>query len=147
MAERRYAHHIVTGARLPEDISSTRPPELDESETIVTWLDDKVVKGASQMVCVWYLKATPDQAYPKHVHDTDEIVGFFGSDPHDPGKLGGEIEFWLEDEQYIIDQSCTIFVPKGMQHCPLVIRRVDRPIFHFTTMIGGQYVKRDVVTG
>jgi hypothetical protein len=26
-----------------------------------------------------------------------------------------------------------------MKHCPLIIRRVDRPIFHFTTGPGGKY--------
>lgn len=147
MIEQRNRKYIVTGVRLPDDIKRTRPAELDESETLVTWLDDAVVKGASQMVCLWYLQATPDQSYPAHTHECDEIVGFFGSDHLNPGKLGGEIEFWIEDEQFILDESCLIFVPKGMRHCPLVIRRVDSPIFHFTTMIGGQYVKQDVVEG
>ncbi len=147
MTGQRYRKHIVTGVQLPPDISSTRPKELDESETLVSWLDGNVVEGASQMVCLWYLKATPDQNYPAHVHEHDEIVGFFGSDPHDPTRLGGEIEFWLEDEQYILTQSCLIFAPKGMRHGPLVIRRVDSPIFHLTTMLGGQYVKKDVDAG
>jgi hypothetical protein len=28
--------------------------------------------------------------------------------------------------------SFLAFVPAGVEHCPLVIRRIDRPIFHFT---------------
>ncbi len=147
MVEQRNRKYIVIGGKLPDDIMSTRDPELDKSETIASWLDGNVVEGASQMVCVWYLQGTPDKSYPAHTHDSDEIIGFFGSDPHDPQKLGGEIEFWLEDEQYIIDESCIIFAPKGMVHGPLVIRRVDRPFFHFTTMVGGQYVRKDVAQG
>lgn len=143
MTEKKYAKHIVTNAALPADIAAVRPPELDETETIVSWLDGDVLEGASHMACIWYLKATPDDSYPAHTHENDEIVGFFGSNAADPHDLGGEIEFWLEDEQYIIDRSCLIFVPRGMKHCPLVIRRVDRPIFHFTTMLGGEYIKTD----
>lgn len=146
LTEQRNRKYIVTGVRLPDEIKRTRPAALDESETLVTWLDDAVVSGASQMVCLWYHKATPEDEYPAHTHEVDEIVGFFGSDPRDPGKLGGQIEFWIEDERFLIEESCVIFIPKGKVHCPLVIRRVDSPIFHFTTMIGGQYVKNDVVS-
>lgn len=146
MTEKRNAKYVVSGLRLPEDVQSTRTPELEATETLVSWLDDRVVPGASQMGCIWYLQASPDRSYPAHTHPTDEIVGFFGSDPSNPTHLGGEIEFWIEDEQFILTESTMIFVPKGTVHCPLVIRRVDSPIFHFTTMIGGQYVKNDVAS-
>ena len=36
-----------------------------------------------------------------------------------------------------------IFVPAGLTHCPLVLRRVDRPIFHFTVVPAGYYIKDD----
>ena len=49
------------------------------------------------------------------------------------------MEIWLEDEKHVIDRTTMIFVPAGMVHCPLVINRVDKPIFHFTTVSGGQY--------
>jgi hypothetical protein len=26
-----------------------------------------------------------------------------------------------------------------MKHCPLMVRRVDRPIFHFSTLTSSQY--------
>ena len=53
--------------------------------------------------------------------------------------MGAEIEFWLEDEKFMLTKSCMIFVPKNMIHCPLILRRVDRPIFHFTTVTAGKY--------
>ena len=76
-----------------------------------------------------------------HTHDSDEIIGFFGNSSEDPYDLGGEIEIWLEDEKHIITKSALVFVPAGMKHCPLILRRVDRPIFHFTTVPGGRYIK------
>ena len=41
----------------------------------------------------------------------------------------------------LLDHLSLLFVPAGMKHCPLILKRVDRPIFHFTTVPGGQYVK------
>lgn len=32
-----------------------------------------------------------------HVHDADEIIGFFGNDPSNPHDLGGELK-WFEEE-------------------------------------------------
>ncbi len=107
----------------------------------VLWLDNGVVEGAFQMNCSWYMKPS-DQSMLQgsgHTHACDEILGFFGSNPDDPHDLGGEIEFWLEDEKHIITKSSLVFIPKGMKHCPLIIRRVDRPIFHFSTVTDGSY--------
>ena len=93
------------------------------------------------MNTAWYLKASTTTESEAHTHDSDEIIGFFGNNPEDPYDLGGEIEFWLEDEKHIITRSCLLFVPAGMKHCPLILRRVDRPIFHFTIVTGGQYTR------
>ncbi len=82
------------------------------------------------------MKTTEAQS---HTHDADEIIGFFGSNYQDPYNLGAEIEFWLEDEKHMITTSALIFVPRGMRHCPLILRRVDRPVFHFSTVTSGQY--------
>jgi mannose-6-phosphate isomerase-like protein (cupin superfamily) len=53
--------------------------------------------------------------------------------------MGGEVEFWMEDEKFIINKSCMIFVPAGVKHCPLYLKRVDRPIFHFTVVTSPLY--------
>jgi hypothetical protein len=106
--------------------------------TRILWMDTNVVPGAFQMNCSWYLKPSTHGAEP-HKHDVDEIIGFFGNDSKNPYELGGEIEMWLEDEQFLLTKTTMIFVPAGMKHCPLIIRRVDRPIFHFSVVTGGTY--------
>jgi len=57
------------------------------------------------------------------VHDSDEIIGFFGSDSEKPEELNGEVEIWLGDEKHVIERSTMIFVPAGLVHCPLVLNR------------------------
>ena len=34
---------------------------------------------------------------------------------------------------HIITRTSLVFVPAGLQHSPLIFRRVDRPAFHYTT--------------
>ena len=74
-----------------------------------------------------------------HHHEVPEIIGFFGNDYQHPLDLGGEIEFWLEDEKFTITKSAMVFVPPGKRHCPLIVKRVDRSIFHYSTALKGEY--------
>jgi hypothetical protein len=138
MAESKYGKYIVTELKSP-DMDPDKVTKYATFAKRILYIDKNVVDGSFQMSCSWYLHPnTSDQLGP-HWHDCDEILGFIGSDPEAPDDLGGELEFWLEDEQHIITKSCFIFVPKGMKHCPLILRRVDRPIFHFSTVTAGQY--------
>jgi hypothetical protein len=59
---------------------------------------------------------------------------FFGSDAKRPHDLCGEVELWMGGERYLLTESCMVFVPKGVKHCPMYFRRVDRPIIHLSTM-------------
>jgi quercetin dioxygenase-like cupin family protein len=106
-------------------------------------MDEDVVPGAFNLNVSWYLKAGTTIDNVPHTHDHDEIIGFFSNDAQKPYDLGGEIEIWLDDEKQIITKSCMIFVPAGMKHCPLILRRVNRPIFHFTVVRAGRYIKNE----
>jgi hypothetical protein len=102
--------------------------------TRIAFLDNEVLPGAFYVECLWKWEASQEGYTTKpHTHDFDEVIAFFGTNPQDPFDLCGEVELWLEDEKLTITRSCLVFVPQGMKHCPLVFKRVDRPIFHFTT--------------
>ena len=143
MAKSKYAKYIVTELKMPEDKKKIHA-EYSKYATRILWMDDKVVPGAFQMNCSWYLKPPKEHVGRSHRHDVPEIIGFFGSDHTRPYDLGAEIEFWLEDEKFLLTKTCMIFVPPGMRHCPLIVRRIDRPVFHFTTVTSGQYEMRDI---
>ncbi len=140
MSESKYGKYVVTDLVVPEE---KKKIEADYSKYArrILWMDENVVEGAFHMNTAWYLKEAATLEDKPHVHDADEIIGFFGNDPGNPHDLGGEIEIWLEDEKQVITKSALLFVPAGMKHCPLILKRVDRPIFHFTTVPGGRYVK------
>jgi quercetin dioxygenase-like cupin family protein len=138
--ESTYGKYIVSELKIPEEKQKIAT-EYAKYATRILWLDDDVVEGAFHMNTAWYLKAAATLENVPHTHDSDEIIGFFGSDPSNPYDLGGEIEIWLEDEKHILTRTCMLFIPAGLKHCPLILRRVDRPIFHFTTVPGGRYIK------
>lgn len=140
MSETKYGKYIINTLQMPESKQKIAS-EYSKYAKRILWLDDQVVEGAFHMNTAWYLKSASTLEDTPHTHDSDEIIGFFGNNPEDPYDLGGEIEIWLEDEQHIITKTSLLFIPAGMKHCPLVLRRVNRPIFHFTVVPGGQYIK------
>jgi len=144
MAELKYKKYILTDLILPEDVKA-RAAEYNKRATRILWLEDFIVKGAPSIICSWYWKATETEGTPSHTHDFDEVIGFFGSDPQNPHDLCGEVEFWLEDEKYILTKSCLIFAPRGLRHCPLRVIRVDRPIFFLAVSITSKYVKENII--
>ncbi len=133
MAKTKYGKYIVTELKTPK-FDPEFAARYDKWATRILWLDDKVIDGAFHFSCSWYLRP-PDTQLDQHVHDYDEMLGFFGSNPEAPYNLGGEIEFWLEDEKHVLTRSCLIFLPRGLKHCPMIVRRVDRPVFHLGSSV------------
>ena len=142
MAKSKHAKYIVTGLKIPEEKQRIAADYAKYARRVL-WMDENVVEGAFHMNTAWFLKAAATLENVPHTHDDPEIIGFFGSDPQHPNDLGAEVEIWLEDEKQIITRSAMIFVPPKMVHCPLILKRVDRPIFHFTVVTAGQYIRDD----
>lgn len=136
----KYGKHIVTTLQPPERVAA-RLPEYSKWATRILWMDKDVVPGAFQMNTSWYRGPSPEDSPERfsHRHDCGEIIGFFSPSWEKPYELGAEIEFWLEDEKHMITSSAMIFVPAGMNHCPLIIHRADAPVFHFSVVDKGTY--------
>ncbi len=145
MAESKYGKYIITETKSEVSLPSYRgeskqpapegAPGASIRPTRLMWLDSKAVPGAFYSECVWIW---PECGHPTrmaaqaHTHPFDEIITFFGTNPDDPHDLCGLVELWLEDEKHVMTRSFMVYVPAGMKHCPLGVRRVDRPIIHFT---------------
>ena len=87
MAHSDTAKYVVTELKMPEE-KHRIAAEYAKYATRILWMDDEVSDGAFHMNTAWYLKAGPTLEDRPHVHDTDEIIGFFGSDPDNPNDLG-----------------------------------------------------------
>jgi hypothetical protein len=141
MSDLKYNKYVLTELKLPAH-KQERETDYNRWAKHLLWLDDSVIEGASFVNTAWYFKPESNVILA-HTHDFDEVVGFFGTDPKNPYDLGGEIEFWLEDEKYLIQNSCLIYIPKGLQHCPEHVLRVDRPIFHVSLAGVTNYQRTD----
>jgi hypothetical protein len=112
-------------------------------------LDGDVLKGAFYMETAWFLpgdwpektKGDPTRTIGKHVHDFDETIAWIGTDPADPYNLNGEVELWIDGKQNFLDRSFIAFVPAGIEHGPINIRKITRPMFHFTAGMGKKYTR------
>jgi hypothetical protein len=108
-------------------------------------LDSDVREGAFYMEMAWFWPGKwPDTKSDEgtvkpHSHEFDESIAFVGTNPADIHDLGGEVELWVNGEQNVLDKSFVAFLPAGTVHGPLIIRKVNRPIFHFTCGFGKQY--------
>jgi hypothetical protein len=150
MAESKYGKYIVTELKKNIKEAPWSPPVTSVSKGKggrLFFVDNEVAPGAFYLECVWIMpapkgesaKVPPRVSVKPHTHDYDEVLSFFGTNPDDFYDLGGEVELWLGDEKHMLTKSCIVFIPKGLQHCPLTFHRVDRPIFHFTSGPGRMY--------
>ena len=111
-------------------------------QTPLFGLDDSVIKGAFYTGCaiLWDLHGTkPVTIEAAHRHDWPEVLIFAGTQKDNPRDLGGEIEFWIEDEKYLLTKSSLIYAPGGVVHGPMLINRIDSPIGFFTAGTGSSY--------
>ncbi len=78
---------------------------------------------------------------PPHKHDFDEYLFFIGSNPLNLGEFDAEIEIALgeEWEVHIINSTSIIYIPKGLQHCPVNIKRVGKPFLFGHIMLSSKY--------
>ena len=63
-----------------------------------------------------------------HKHDFDQFLFFIGGDPTNFIDFGGEIDLTLGEEVNTITYSSWVFIPKGLDHCPLEVKKVNQPI-------------------
>lgn len=142
MAESKYGKYIVTD--LKKKFSSPYETTINpEDQTEVLLLDDEVVKGAFVVDTVWFWPERMKRKEPDtdtHKHDYDEVLAVFGTDTKNPYDLGGEMEAWLGDEKHIINKSCLIYIPKGLEHGKFKWLRLDRPVFHFAIGLAKKYI-------
>jgi len=152
MPAKKYAKYIIT-----EDIRTAEPPpgfvkRLEDQRKQGNYttgglglsLNDAIIKGAFHFDAVWMVEkhgVPPTNIEIAHSHDWDEIIGFFGSYHGDAHDLGGEVEIWLGDEQYILTKSALVFCPGGLSHGPISFRKINTPMLFFTTGAGKSYTR------
>jgi hypothetical protein len=76
-----------------------------------------------------------------HKHNCDEILFFMSTDPTNWRDLGGEVEIAMgeEWEKHTINTPAIICIPKGLMHCPVYVKKVDRPFYFGHLLLAANY--------
>lgn len=133
----RYGRFIVTKPKPHWDPKSPPPPPPPGPRTAKTnqivSLDSEVLPGAFYVDFVWIWSGDMTMAPEAHSHDFDEMIGIIGfPGKENPRAVVGEVNVTLGDEKHTIRQSCLIYVPGGLSHCPIEFKKIEKPVLCFT---------------
>jgi hypothetical protein len=138
MAETTYGNYVLTEPKVKIiERKPTSKPTFGLSEELM----DGIKKFNTNFNFVAIL-APHVLADPPHKHDCDELLFFISTDPENTTDLGGEVEIALGDEweKHVITTSAIICLPRGMAHCPVYIRKVERPFYFGHLLMASSYV-------
>jgi hypothetical protein len=82
-----------------------------------------------------------------HSHDYNQFLIFMGT-PEDQRVFDGEVEIYLgkEHEKNIINSTTVVHIPAGLIHCPIIWKRVDKPMMFVNVILTPSYTRSDQKT-
>ena len=135
-----YGQYLIQELKLPPQLSSPEAVAAYEGlgKRYLHFSDRKSTPALNMFLSAWYFEENREKQlggrdiseFECHVHDTDEILVYYGSDPENPGELYGEVEFIIGGESHVINKSTLVRVPAGVPHSKPLVNRIERPIFH-----------------
>ncbi len=137
MAKAKYQKYVLKEPKV------TLPPRKPTSVPAFG-LSEELMSGIKKLDCNFNfvgILAPHVLVDPPHKHDCDEILFFISADPKNPVDLGGEVEIALgeEWEKHVITTSAIICLPKGLNHCPVYVKKVDRPFYFGHLLLASKY--------
>jgi len=89
------------------------------------------------------------EPYGAHMHDFDQVIYLLGGDCNEMGELNAEVELCLGAEQEIqqINSTTAVYVPRGMPHFPLTVRRMTRRFYYMEISMTREYKETPVPGG
>jgi len=63
-----------------------------------------------------------------HKHDHNQVLFFIGGNPNNAVDFDAEIELTLDGKVHLITYAACIYVPKGLMHCPLIVKSLTKPL-------------------
>lgn len=136
MAKNEYEKYIVRNAVVEMPQTGGKPlnsPFVAGSRDLM-----KVIEGAVPNFALYYVLRAGMFMETPHYHTNDEYLMFISSNPHDMKNLGAvvQIAFGEEWSKVEFSTSALVYFPKGLQHCPIHVKSMDRPFLfgHFWPM-------------
>jgi hypothetical protein len=131
----RYARYIITQPKSHVPKNAKRKPKAPRraKTTQIVSLDSEVSPGAFYVDFVWIWSGDLTMAPKTHAHDFDEMIGFISYNGREkPRAIIGDVSMKIGKDQYNITKSSLVYVPKGVEHCPIEFKNIKQPVLLFT---------------
>jgi hypothetical protein len=113
--------HVVTGRQIPS----------------MTYMSRTQVNHMNNYLEFGWIWDVPSEPIPRMRHENHgELVVHFGSDPSNPEDLGATMQFGIGDDPLEFDTIHCAYVPRGLNHGPLVWKEVRGPMIEMALMLG-----------
>ena len=137
MAESKYGKYILHDA-------VTHPVPKTRSHTPSVSAREELWPGITGMNCNFGVNSITEPYLlpdPPHKHEFDEYLFFIGGNPLNMGEFDATIEIALgeEWEVHTITSTSIIYIPKGLQHAPINVKKVGKPFLFGHIMLAGKY--------
>jgi hypothetical protein len=142
MVKKEYAHLI-------KPFAVKDPPKGLYAEPRI-WMEGKDMEGFNANFSFGFVKK-PGTFHPMEgalVHPYDEILVFETMNRKSILDMDAEISVELgeEREEHIFKEPSCVLVPKGTPHGPVTVKKISKPIVHYTIGLANEY-KAEVVKG
>ncbi len=137
MAETKYGKYILKDAVVhPVPKTRSHTPSVSAREEMWPGITGMNCNFGVNSITEPYL--LPD---PPHKHDFDEYLFFIGGNPLNMEEFDAEIDVALgeEWEVHTIKSTSIVYIPKGLQHCPINVKSVGKPFLFGHIMLSPKY--------
>jgi hypothetical protein len=111
----------------------------------LTYLSGVQVPGAKYYIRYGWIYGMPDAktagTEKETAHKFDEIMVQIGGDPQNPENLGGDVEFNLGGQLLSFDTTSAFFIPRGVKHGRLTLKKYRHPYMVVSIMCGAATLK------
>ncbi len=136
MTESKYSHLVMTEPR----------GQIERDGKIVfDGIFGKPEELKASLQLLYSIVSIPhvNEATP-HYHEFPIVLGFIGANPKDMYDFDAEIEFYLGGEKQVITKTSIVTVPPRLAHCPLIFKRIGKPVVFLEVQLTDKYERFEV---
>ncbi len=118
------------------------PPPGKSDSPYTVFMDNDIIPGSFHFSSAFITKPSLPTEHDLHTHPDRVVLGFFGNDPENVFDLGAEIEISMgpEQEKHVFNQATAVFLPPGLVHGAVKVKKLQRPFIFVTCSDGHKLV-------
>lgn len=97
------------------------------SPMITAW-GEKDIPGSKLAIGFAYITQPDSVGGETHSHEHDQWIMLIGGNSKNFLDFDADVEMFLGDRVRKINYPCYFFIPKNTPHCPLIVKRVGKPL-------------------